>query len=141
MAFTMARRQGHANGMSLRMHTRKHIRLRDFDYSSVNPYFITICTKRFNCIFGEINNGFICLNDIGSIAYQYLMKIPEIRNSVTVGEAIVMPNHVHCILNIRERRTGVENWNQFGKPVPNSVSVIINQYKSVVKKWCDKMGF
>jgi len=31
--------------------------------------------------------------------------------------------------------------NQFSKPVKNSVSVIINQYKSSVKRWCNKNGF
>jgi hypothetical protein len=32
------------------------------------------------------------------------------------------------------------NTNQFGKPIPGSVSVIINQYKSSVKRWCNKNG-
>jgi hypothetical protein len=30
---------------------------------------------------------------------------------------------------------------QFGKPVSGSVSVIINQYKSSVKRWCNKNGY
>ncbi len=31
--------------------------------------------------------------------------------------------------------------NQFSKPIKNSVSVIVNQYKSSVKRWCNKNGF
>lgn len=34
-----------------------------------------------------------------------------------------------------------QNINQFSKPLKNSVSVIINQYKSSVKRWCNKNGF
>ena len=34
-----------------------------------------------------------------------------------------------------------QNINQFSKPVKNSVSVIVNQYKSSVKRWCNKNGF
>ena len=32
------------------------------------------------------------------------------------------------------------NQNQFGKPVPKSVSVIIQQFKSSVKRWCNQNG-
>lgn len=31
-----------------------------------------------------------------------------------------------------------QNINQFSKPVKNSISVIINQYKSSVKRWCNQ---
>jgi REP element-mobilizing transposase RayT len=30
--------------------------------------------------------------------------------------------------------------NQFSKPIKNSVSVIVNQYKSSLKRWCNKNG-
>jgi REP element-mobilizing transposase RayT len=30
--------------------------------------------------------------------------------------------------------------NQFSKPIRNSISVIINQYKSSLKRWCNKNG-
>jgi len=35
----------------------------------------------------------------------------------------------------------IQNTNQFSKPLKNSVSVIINQFKSSVKRWCNKNGF
>jgi hypothetical protein len=31
--------------------------------------------------------------------------------------------------------------NKFSKPVKNSVSVIVNQYKSTFKRWCNKNGY
>jgi len=33
------------------------------------------------------------------------------------------------------------NKNQFSKPIKNSVSVIVNQFKSSVKRWCNKNGY
>ncbi|MBU2444796.1 MAG: transposase [Bacteroidetes bacterium] len=47
-------------------------------------------------------------------------------------------------MNNVERRRGVslqcENENQFSKPIKKSLSVIINQFKGSVKRWCNKNG-
>jgi REP element-mobilizing transposase RayT len=52
-----------------------------------------------------------------------------------------MPNHVHCIIEIKSSSFSLENTNQYGKPVAGSVSVIVNHYKGRVKKWCSENGF
>jgi hypothetical protein len=36
------------------IHNRKSIRLKDYDYSQEDLYFITICSHNKECIFGEI---------------------------------------------------------------------------------------
>ena len=38
------------------IHHRKSIRLKNYDYSKVGLYFITICTQNKEKIFGEITN-------------------------------------------------------------------------------------
>lgn len=123
------------------MPTRKHIRLRGFDYSSANAYFITICVKGFVCRFGDVRNNIMRYSEIGNTAVCYLQEIPEKRNNVILDEFIVMPNYVHCILEIKDKCFSWENANQYAKPVAGSVSVIINQYKGAVKKWCNGNGF
>jgi putative transposase len=132
---------GHAGGMSLRMRVRKNIRLRDFDYSSANAYFITICTKNFCCYFGEIRNGIMGYSEIGNVASCYLEAIPRIRSNVDLDEFIVMPNHVHFIFEIKGESFSLENRNRYSKPIAGSLSVIVNQYKGAVKKWCNENGF
>jgi putative transposase len=127
--------------MSLRMRVRKNTRLRDFDYSSGNAYFNTICTKNFCYYFGEIRNGIMGYSGIGNVASCYLEAIPRIRSNVTLDEFIVKPNHVHCIVEIKGESYSLEKCNRYGKPVGGSVSVIINQYKGSVKKWCNENGF
>ena len=127
---------------------RKHIRLSDWDYSSSGIYFITICCHNRQPFLGRIIKNEINYSKIGLIALQYWLAIPEHFPDVKLDELIIMPNHIHGILILNNRsavgtRHGVSrlNRNQFAKPIKNSVSVIINQYKSSVKRWCNKNGF
>lgn len=119
----------------------KSIRLKNFDYSSSNSYFITISTRNKEKHFGEIRNGIMGLSAIGNTAAIYLQKIPEIRTNVLLDEFTVMPDHIHCILELLNAKSSKENRNKFGKPISNSISMIINRYKGAVKKWCDGNNF
>jgi len=138
---------------------RKHIRLSDWDYSSSGIYFITICCHDRKPFFWKIDNNGIIYSQIGLIAWQYWLEIPEHFPNVKMDEFVVMPNHIHgiLILNNSSERTchgprtchGMslpsipikQNINQFANPIKNSVSVIIGQYKSSVKRWCNQNGF
>ncbi len=124
---------------------RKNIRLQSFDYSSANAYFITICVKNFTPAFGEIRKGIVRLSEVGNTAAVYLQNIPELRSEVLLDEFIIMPNHLHCILEITCRDLPVANpdaaLRKYGQPVACSISVIINQYKGAVKKWCNHFGY
>ncbi len=46
------------------------IRLPHYDYTQSGYYFITICTKKRTPWFGNIRNGIMCVNDIGSTVYR-----------------------------------------------------------------------
>jgi len=48
------------------IHRRRSIRLKGYDYSQAGLYFITICVQNRQCIFGEIVNNEMMLNDSGS---------------------------------------------------------------------------
>ena len=114
---------------------RKHIRLRDFDYSSANAYFITVCVKHFERLLGTIRSGICRLSEIGAEAAAYLQTIPEIYPDVILDEFIIMPNHLHAIIII-DRHSSSYQSNAFGKPVAGSVSMHVNHFKGRVKKWC-----
>jgi putative transposase len=146
---------------------RKHIRLTDWDYSSEGIYFITICCRDRQSFFGKITDNQMNRSEIGLIASKYWLEIPDHFLHVKLDEFVVMPNHIHGIIildySLAGPRHGValqprsggdvgschgmtlhtgqksnQNINQFSKPVKNSVSVIINQNKSSVKRWCNK---
>lgn len=48
-------------------HHRKSIRLKGFDYTSAQSYFVTICTRNRECAFGEIADGVMRLSPVGDI--------------------------------------------------------------------------
>jgi putative transposase len=123
------------------MRQRKNIRLSGFDYSSSNAYFITICVKDFEHLFGEIRNGIMGLSDIGNMASLFLQEFPVDRPNIILDEFMIMPNHLHCILDITRKNSSQYSFNQFSKPVCDSVSMLINHYKGDVKKWCNNNGF
>ena len=48
-------------------HHRRSLRLPGYDYSQSRTYFVTICAYQRQCIFGDIVNGQMGLNQYGAI--------------------------------------------------------------------------
>ena len=48
-------------------HHRRSIRLKDYDYAQPGGYFVTIVTQSRKCLFGEIVEAEMRLNDAGRI--------------------------------------------------------------------------
>ena len=79
---------------------RKSIRLKGYDYSQEGFYFITICTNYKICIFGEIENNIMILNDAGRMIERWYYELENKFNDIKCHEKIIMPNHFHCIIQI-----------------------------------------
>ena len=131
------------------MKKRKHIRLRNFDYSSQGWYFITICTKNRKHYFGEIKDGQMHLSAIGEQANLYWEEIPQHFPHIELNEFIIMPNHIHGIIGIVSTDTTCrvptkipigKKTNEFGKTIAGSISAIIGQFKSTLTRWSRKNG-
>lgn len=116
-------------------HQRKHIRLREFDYSSPNAYFITVCVKKFEPALGWVKNGICRLSEIGNEIALNLQNISEHYPYGLMDEFIVMPKHFHCIIIIT-KANHVYTGNSFSKTVAGSVSTMIGHTKGNVTKWC-----
>ena len=84
-------------------HHRRSIRLRGYDYTQPGAYFITICTQGRECLFGEIIDGEMHLNEAGQIVVQTWQDLPNHISNVQLDAFVVMPNHVHGIIIITER--------------------------------------
>jgi REP element-mobilizing transposase RayT len=82
------------------IHHRRSIRLKGYDYSQNGLYFITICTQNREHLFGTITNGQMALNPMGEIAHNEWFKTASMRPNIRLHEFIVMPNHIHGIIEI-----------------------------------------
>jgi putative transposase len=82
-------------------HHRRSIRLPGYDYSQSGAYFVTICAYQRQCIFGEIIDGQMCLNQCGAIIADEWQKSSVIRKEIELDAWIVMPNHFHGIVIIK----------------------------------------
>ena len=77
---------------------RRSIRLKGFDYRQPGGYFITAVIKDRVCLFGEIVNGQIRLNDTGRIIQAVWNDLPSHYPDVELNAFVVMPNHVHGVI-------------------------------------------
>ena len=83
-----------------KIHHRRSIRLQGYDYSQPGLYYITICTQNKACFFGKINNGKMVLNGAGTMIKTIWSEIPVHYHGFDIHEFVVMPNHVHGIIQI-----------------------------------------
>ena len=117
---------------------RKNIRLKNYDYSKAGYYFVTICTKDRQGLFGEIvaaddsvRQPVMRANKIGKIIYECWSKINEIYDNVRTDAFCLMPNHIHGIIVISEKG------GQGRPPLPK----IIQGFKSVTTRMCFKYNY
>ncbi len=129
-------------------------RLSNWDYSSSAWYFVTICTHDRIHYFGDAlrddgGEWSIALSNVGKIARDCWLDIPNHFSNTILGEWIIMPNHVHGIIVIQNARTPGRDealprlykkytgkYPQMSKisPKPKSLPVIIGSFKSIVTK-------
>ena len=75
-------------------------RLPHYDYSQPGTYFVTICVTDRRCIFGEVVNGEMKLNQNGIIVAGQWSGLPTHYPNISLDEFIIMPNHVHGLIRI-----------------------------------------
>lgn len=125
-------------------HHRRSIRLKEYDYAQPGGYFITIVTFQRECLFGEIVNGEMNFNGYGRVADECWRAIPEHFPYIELGAYVVMPNHMHGIIQIvDDHRRGTKyraptdrvRTERFGKPVVGSIPTIVRTYKAAVTRY------
>ena len=128
-----------------KIHHRRSVRLKNYDYSQNGMYFVTICTQDWKCLFGKVTENskgeMICvLNQAGKIAEKELRNTEKIRENVEMDCFIVMPNHVHAIIKIGNSVGAYCNTplqkqtkTKFQSPSKN-LGAIVRGYKSTVTK-------
>jgi REP element-mobilizing transposase RayT len=116
---------------SVRFQSRKEIRLKGYDYSSLGEYFVTICTKGREHLFGEIVEDGGNLNSTGKIAVGCWNELPAHFPNVELDEFVVMPNQIHGIIRIMDNPVGARH----ARPRPkrrNDLGDVVGSFKSAI---------
>jgi hypothetical protein len=90
-------------------HHRQSIRLKGYDYTSAGAYFVTLCTFQKHYLFGEIVDGEMALNELGSIIHFEWKWTEVVRPTIDMDMHIVMPNHLHGIVIFGNHVSSTEN--------------------------------
>ena len=112
---------------------RKPNRLTEYDYSQPNAYFITICTKNKSKLFWESVGASIArpenlyLSTNGRIVEEAILNIPKHYPMISVDNYVVMPNHIHLLLQIHPDDCG-------RAMLAPTISVVVQQMKGYVTK-------
>ncbi|NOX87354.1 MAG: hypothetical protein GXO86_15585 [Chlorobi bacterium] len=83
-----------------KIHHRRSIRLKGYDYSQKGKYYITICVQNRKCLFGKTTDKKMMLNDSGKMIEKWYFELENKYPNVKCREYVVMPNHFHCIIEI-----------------------------------------
>jgi putative transposase len=77
---------------------RRSIRLQNYDYKRSGAYFVTMVTQNRACLFGDVVDGRLQLNDAAQMIQAIWDQLPEHYPSVETDAFVIMPNHVHGII-------------------------------------------
>ena len=108
---------------------RKSLRLKNYDYTQNGFYFITICIQNKACLLGEIIDKKMVLNDAGLMIEKIWHEIPRYYEGFLIHEFIVMPNHIHGIIEISSY--GSCGRTQGPSPTGLSLSDVVQRFKTL----------
>ena len=121
------------------MKTRKKIRIENYDYTSPGIYFVTLCSCNREKIFCDIDEDIINVSffddnfdkyikytNIGIIVSEGLKNINTIYDNVKLLQYVIMPNHIHMLIEIDDSEDKI------------SLSKIIGSYKRHISKIVNK---
>ena len=91
------------------IHHRQSIRLKGYYYSQTGAYFVTICARNKECLFGQIKDTEMLFNEYGESVMKCWDATPSHFPHVETDEFIAMPNHVHGIVFINNCRGEVSS--------------------------------
>ncbi len=128
---------------------RKPTRLPNYDYNQNGCYFITICTKDRQCLLSSVAGGrpHVGADDLGSphielkrcgkIVEENILRMNQIYAEMNVDHFVIMPNHVHLLLDSFGDFQGAPGSSQ-GAPGSSPPTNHISKYVAAFKKFTEK---
>jgi hypothetical protein len=85
-----------------RIHHRRSIRHKGYDYTLAGAYFVTIDIHNHEHLLGEIIEGTMILNRSGQIVQRAWFDLPKHYHPMELDAFCIMPNHVHAIIVLND---------------------------------------
>lgn len=148
---------------------RKPNRLPNYDYSQIGAYFVTVCVQDMRCllsvvagdpylIVGEADPGLpstnadtnpliphVCLTAYGQNIADNLERMNSIYTNIHVDHSVIMPNHVHLLISIKNDDTcgrpgsaSPTETVQSGRPGSASPTTDLTRFVAAFKKYTNK---
>jgi putative transposase len=118
----------------------KSLRMPYRDYATAGIYFVTFCTSDRRPSLARIENGTLHLSSIGEIAKERWLQIPIHDPQINLHSFVVMPNHVHGLLQLKplsnvpsKPDTAKRPFGQSSVP-SSSLSAVVRSFKSAVTR-------
>ena len=123
--------------MEEKYHIRKPTRIKNYDYSSVGAYFVTICTKNRAEILSNIVGGDVLdapfnvrLLPHGEIAEKYIKQLNDFYKEIKAESYVIMPDHIHMLLCISKGALRTSP--------PTKQHSFVSRYVSTFKRFCNR---
>ena len=119
---------------------RKHLRLKEYDYSSAGGYFLTICVEDMRKLLGEVvgrddpGAPNIELSKYGTIVEKHLFAINSHYKDLEIEKYVIMPNHVHILISMYSVQTNGAS----RTPPPTRANERIPRFVSTFKRFVHK---
>jgi putative transposase len=122
---------------------RRSIRLPDHNYSHAGAYYITVCTQDRDCLFGNVVNGQMQLNEEGRIVQTVWNGLPHFYENIELDAFMIMPNHLHGVILLHAGVGAIHESPLQSKPATSThaadrrrmlLSKIIGRFKMVSAK-------
>jgi putative transposase len=110
-------------------HHRRSIRLKNYDYSQKGAYYVTIIVQHRECLFGDIGNNEMILNEPGKMINEQWSVLPGRFPNIELDLYQIMPNHFHGIIIAGATTRVAQNW-AGTRPAP-TLGDIIGAFKSI----------
>ena len=126
---------------------RKNIRWDKQDYSHPGEYMITVCTKDMKQILsritvnpqtvgtGVLDRPYIQLTHYGQIADKYINQLNDFYSNINVIKYVIMPNHIHLLLQIPDGTTRTSSPTGFQTDVRPVEHSVIADFVSTFKRF------
>lgn len=113
---------------------RRSLRLQGFDYSKEDAYFVTVCTQNRECLFGDVVDGAMHLNDAGRLVQAVWDGLSQRFPTIELDAFVVMPNHIHGIITVGAPLVGAQEGipdDRATTRVAPTVGSIVGAFKSI----------